>query len=213
MNTNCLEGMKCPKCGQGDEFKITIEQTMLLADTGVIDVYGDHEYDGNSFCRCPACDYRGWASDFWPEEVSLPKLPGISVLYRIEKQTPETGWYCIRKGITLDAAMVFLRSATYNGVLCLDNLTGQATDQHGKIVQYRAVPYEKDDDSDTAPATRDLLIKTLSMLVTGIPCRRDQRNPCFDVKKGDIPAGMTKPICAVCEGKSILARAKAGGVK
>ena len=55
MNTNCLEGWKCPKCGQEDEFRVTAVTTVRLIDNGIDDEEGGFEYNEDSPARCPEC--------------------------------------------------------------------------------------------------------------------------------------------------------------
>ena len=62
-NTNCLEGIRCPKCGQEERLKITASITCVVTDEGSEPV-GDHEWDGESNTHCPACDFAGVLKDF-----------------------------------------------------------------------------------------------------------------------------------------------------
>lgn len=55
-NTNCLEGMKCPKCGQEDHFRITAEAVFDVFDDGT-DLFGDVEWGDESTAVCPNCMY------------------------------------------------------------------------------------------------------------------------------------------------------------
>jgi DNA-directed RNA polymerase subunit RPC12/RpoP len=71
-NTNCLEGVRCPKCGQEDRFKIVALTTCLVTDDGSEPV-GDHEWDDESATRCPECGFDGTLKDF----SNKPKLPPI----------------------------------------------------------------------------------------------------------------------------------------
>jgi len=69
-NTNCLEGVCCPKCGQEDCFKITAIITCVVTDDGSEPV-GDHEWDDESATRCAECDFDGTLKDF----SKKPELP------------------------------------------------------------------------------------------------------------------------------------------
>ena len=67
-NTNCLAGMKCPKCGSLGPFKITVVTTVLMSDDGS-DEGGDQEWGNNSPCTCAACSFDGCVKDFSTEKV------------------------------------------------------------------------------------------------------------------------------------------------
>ena len=64
-NSSCLEGIKCPECGQEDRFRITISvmaeyRAGTLTDEGSI---GDLD-DDNSYICCNACGYDGDVGEF-----------------------------------------------------------------------------------------------------------------------------------------------------
>lgn len=63
MNTNCLEGLRCPKCGKHGPFHIAISALATVTDDGV-QHYGDIEWSDDSYCDCPACDESGIVQDF-----------------------------------------------------------------------------------------------------------------------------------------------------
>jgi hypothetical protein len=62
-NTNCLEGVRCPVCGNEAEFLISTHSVATITDEGVDDAT-DHEWDDNSYTRCPECDEDGELSEF-----------------------------------------------------------------------------------------------------------------------------------------------------
>lgn len=62
-NTNCLAGMRCPKCGNKDEFRIEVSTIAKVTDDG-IELVGDTEWSDKSFCMCPVCEHDGFAADF-----------------------------------------------------------------------------------------------------------------------------------------------------
>jgi hypothetical protein len=78
-NTNCLEGIRCPKCGQEDRFMIAANIIAEVTDDGA-DVASPHygngfEWDEESYCRCPECNLEGKVKDFGklppdPEEMN-----------------------------------------------------------------------------------------------------------------------------------------------
>ena len=62
-NTNCLECIRCPACGQQDRFKITALITCVVTDNGSEPV-GDHEWDDDSNTHCPGCGFTGRLRSF-----------------------------------------------------------------------------------------------------------------------------------------------------
>lgn len=56
-NTNCLKGIRCPKCGQTDKFEIAIRAMAIVTDDGA-EVHGDMEWDDDSTCICVECDHH-----------------------------------------------------------------------------------------------------------------------------------------------------------
>ena len=62
-NTNCLEGIRCPKCGHEDAFKIEAKVLVLVTDDGTEDL-GHSEWDSNHYCECDNCHYSGTIKDF-----------------------------------------------------------------------------------------------------------------------------------------------------
>ena len=72
-NTNCLENVCCPKCGQEGRFKIMALITCLVTDDGSEPV-GDHEWDDHSATRCVECGFSGELKDF-RRKPDLPPDP------------------------------------------------------------------------------------------------------------------------------------------
>jgi Zn ribbon nucleic-acid-binding protein len=76
-NTNCLEGMKCPKCGQEDTFKIAASCLFTVTDDGTQDEGNGHEWDDTNYCECSACGHHGTVADFtveeWGKQRNLPE--------------------------------------------------------------------------------------------------------------------------------------------
>lgn len=56
--TGCVEGMKCPSCGQAETFHIEGSSTFVVTEDGC-EQKGDTEWDSTSFARCPECDWSG----------------------------------------------------------------------------------------------------------------------------------------------------------
>jgi len=73
-NTNSLEGLMCPKCGQHDRFIIDAITSITLLDDGV-EEYEGAEFDGNHTAGCPACNWSGTVSEL--------NVPSISVTFEI----------------------------------------------------------------------------------------------------------------------------------
>ena len=72
-NTNCLENICCPKCGQEDRFKIVALITCDVTDDGSEPV-GDHEWDDHSATRCAECGFDGELKEF-RRRLELPPDP------------------------------------------------------------------------------------------------------------------------------------------
>jgi hypothetical protein len=66
-NTNCLEGIACPKCGHTESFHIEAVVRLHVTDSGSEDPGGDHYWDADSDCMCGnrACDQQGPFQEFW----------------------------------------------------------------------------------------------------------------------------------------------------
>ena len=62
-NTNCLEDIKCPECGNDSEFRIESTGIATVTDDGA-DITGDLFWDENSFAHCPRCEREGKVADF-----------------------------------------------------------------------------------------------------------------------------------------------------
>jgi hypothetical protein len=62
-NTNCLENIKCPACGNEDRFRIAAKTIAIVTDDGVED-YGDMEWDDDSYAECTECLKAGKLRDF-----------------------------------------------------------------------------------------------------------------------------------------------------
>lgn len=62
-NNNCLQGMKCPSCGNEDSFRIACQVWCDVSDEGTGDTY-DYEWDDESSCVCPECMKVGCVGDF-----------------------------------------------------------------------------------------------------------------------------------------------------
>ena len=63
-NTNSLLGVKCPKCGQEDAFKIEAKIMVFVTDDYTEDQGGDYFWDESSPCHCTTCDFSGTLASF-----------------------------------------------------------------------------------------------------------------------------------------------------
>ena len=62
-NTNCLEGIACPKCG--NDFRIFIEaKTLAVVTDDGAETFGDMEWDDDSYAECPECQHHGTLGEF-----------------------------------------------------------------------------------------------------------------------------------------------------
>lgn len=65
MNTNCLKGKKCPRCGSDGPFQVSVSVWILLYDSGADDAEDSSiEYDDASPTICSTCRHRGEFRDF-----------------------------------------------------------------------------------------------------------------------------------------------------
>lgn len=65
-NENCLKGIKCPNCGQEDQFRIGVQTIVIMTDDGSEDdkMGGDQEWDDDSYIECVDCHTNGKVGDF-----------------------------------------------------------------------------------------------------------------------------------------------------
>jgi hypothetical protein len=62
-NSNCLEGMRCPKCKSDGPFSIVSSCVAEWTDDGTEDIH-DVEFDDDSNCRCVSCMHSATVDDF-----------------------------------------------------------------------------------------------------------------------------------------------------
>lgn len=63
-NENCLQNVKCPKCGHEDDFNITVASVVSMTDNGTDFEGADADWDGMSIVRCGSCGRHGRAWEF-----------------------------------------------------------------------------------------------------------------------------------------------------
>ena len=88
-NTNCLENIKCPNCGNEDSFRIAAKTIATVCDDGVED-HSEMEWDDDSYADCTKCCWHGTLKDFMvgrmPEAaVSSPRQRSWSIADRLRK--------------------------------------------------------------------------------------------------------------------------------
>jgi len=62
-NTNCLEGIRCPACGNQDAFYIESTAVMYVTDDGA-ESRGDTSWNDDSHAQCATCERSGKLADF-----------------------------------------------------------------------------------------------------------------------------------------------------
>ena len=64
-NTNCLEGLACPKCGQDDYIRVEGTAVFILTDDGT-EGHAGVRWDDDSWANChvDACNFTGTMKDF-----------------------------------------------------------------------------------------------------------------------------------------------------
>jgi hypothetical protein len=74
-NTNCLQGMQCPKCKSLEPFAIEVTTTFSVSDEGTGDQLGDTHWDNDSYCECCQCVFIGTVKDFSVANCSMSERP------------------------------------------------------------------------------------------------------------------------------------------
>lgn len=68
MNKQNLKGMRCPKCGSEEPFRIDVAATVLAYDTHIDDLEtlwsGADMWCEDDQCECLACEYVGTVKKF-----------------------------------------------------------------------------------------------------------------------------------------------------
>ncbi len=63
-NTNCLEDVRCPACGNEDTFRFAVITMATVTDDGAEVEHGDMEWDQNSYAECVNCKEHGKLAHF-----------------------------------------------------------------------------------------------------------------------------------------------------
>lgn len=87
-NENCLEGMRCPKCGHFGPFKILATKSGMVevSDDGTDDLQGDTDWDDDSACECCECGHLGTVREFKGEPE-----PGFDQYQKIVAESYASG--------------------------------------------------------------------------------------------------------------------------
>lgn len=72
-NVNCLEGIRCPACGNEDRFLIEATLIMVVTDDGTMPVSGDICWDDDSYAECSDCRVPAKLGDFQTVAESRPR--------------------------------------------------------------------------------------------------------------------------------------------
>jgi hypothetical protein len=74
MNTNCLEGIKCPDCGNEESFMVTVTGITKVTDDGT-DHVTDLEWAEDAPTICNQCQRTGKWNDFlapkFPHQITI----------------------------------------------------------------------------------------------------------------------------------------------
>lgn len=63
MNTNALEGVRCPVCGSEEKFAISAMVIIEITDDGIQD-YRNVDWEDTANCWCHECGHHGDYRDF-----------------------------------------------------------------------------------------------------------------------------------------------------
>lgn len=62
-NTNCLDGLRCPKCPTDGPLRIHGNAEFIMHDNGH-DAVQNITWEDSNFCACDLCGFEGVVSDF-----------------------------------------------------------------------------------------------------------------------------------------------------
>jgi hypothetical protein len=84
-NTNCLQGIKCPRCGYEDRFLISATITADVTDDGseIAKNRGDFEWDDRSRIECHGCGTTGTVGEFSLEHPEVPPTTTTDSAYQL----------------------------------------------------------------------------------------------------------------------------------
>jgi hypothetical protein len=73
-NSNCLEGIACPQCGNDAMIYIEAKTLAVVTDDGA-ETLGDMEWDDGRFAECPECRHHGTVAEFRISNASENATP------------------------------------------------------------------------------------------------------------------------------------------
>lgn len=79
-NTNCLEGIACPKCNATQRFKIIGQTEGTLEDDGVVET-SDFEFDQSARIICCRCQHAGTVGVFRAQPIYEERMAVISTAH------------------------------------------------------------------------------------------------------------------------------------
>ena len=62
-NSNCLQGIACPQCGNDAMISIEVWTLAVVTDDGA-ETYGDMQWNSDSYAECPDCEHCGTLGEF-----------------------------------------------------------------------------------------------------------------------------------------------------
>ena len=65
--TNCIEGFRCPKCGNFESFNVEVPRLINVQASGTDDCGGDTEWSDDSYCECDECGHEATVGYFTDE--------------------------------------------------------------------------------------------------------------------------------------------------
>jgi hypothetical protein len=117
-NTNCLEDIKCPACGNENSFRVAATTIATVCDDGVED-HSEMEWDDNSYIDCTKCCHHGTLRDFRNSVSDEPYFRGPTgtrydfsyIANRIRREAPHT----LGKHISVQLEAIGLHDEMMNG--------------------------------------------------------------------------------------------------
>lgn len=93
MNTNCLKGVMCPKCGNTERFAMLVNLWVIVEDEGTDENINQAvEWDEGTMTACKQCDHR--------EQLGNMQHPGFYVTFMVVTEesaasgdTERQGWW------------------------------------------------------------------------------------------------------------------------
>lgn len=90
INTNCLQGMKCPKCASPGPFSLSTMCTMTWSDDGTEDDGGNMDFNPEGMGQCHECDYVGDLKEFDAEKRYVERGGSVCMYCDAEDEDLET---------------------------------------------------------------------------------------------------------------------------